>query len=69
MTLRIPNFKDAEVTKFFTAWTKDQDKQMKDVLKSNTANHSVLLQSPSNKVYEITVSDAGALVVTLVLTP
>ena len=67
--IRIPNFKDPEVTKFFADWTKDQADQRKDVLSAITANHSLLLQSPSNKIYEIKVSDAGALTITLVLTP
>lgn len=64
--MRIPNFKDVELTKFLTNWDKDLDKQFKDCLSSITANHSVLLQSPGGKVYEITVSDVGALVVTKV---
>lgn len=64
--MRIPNFRDAELTKFLTDWEKDLDKKFKDRLSAITANHSVLLQSPAGKVFEVTVSDAGALVVTKV---
>ena len=67
--MRIPNFKDPEITKFLVAWTKDQEDQKRDLLSAITANHSLLLQSPSDKIYEIKVSDAGALTVTLILTP
>lgn len=35
-------------------------------LRTETANKSVLLMSPGGQVYEVTVSDAGALVVTYV---
>lgn len=35
-------------------------------LSAETANNSVLLRSPAGKVYEVTVDDAGALVVTYV---
>jgi hypothetical protein len=67
--MRVPNFKDQELTRFLTNWSKEIDDQSKEFLNKTTANHSVLLQSPSDKIYEITVNDAGALVVTLVLTP
>lgn len=67
--MRVPNFKDPELTKFLTSWTKEQDDQKRDLLSAITANHSLLLQSPSNKIYEVKVSDAGALTVTLILTP
>jgi hypothetical protein len=36
------------------------------VLSTETANTSLLLRSPGGKVYEITVSDAGALTATYV---
>lgn len=67
--MRVPNFKDPEVTKFLVQWNQELEQQRKDLLSRITANHSVLLQSPSSKIYEVTVSDAGALTVTLVLTP
>jgi hypothetical protein len=45
---------------------REVDQRDKDRLASNTANHSLLLISPSKKVFEVTVSDAGALVITKV---
>lgn len=34
---------------------------LNDTLSSQTANHSVLLQSPDGKVFEVTIDDTGAL--------
>lgn len=65
MTIKVPNFEDPEVTKFLVQMLRDFDRSDKDVLSSTTGNHSVLLISPGKKVFEITVTDAGALVVTL----
>lgn len=64
--MKVPNFKDPEITKFLVDFMRDQDKREKDFLKSNTANKSVLLYSPSLKVFEVTVSDTGVLTVTKV---
>jgi hypothetical protein len=66
MTVRVPNFPDPQLTQFLAAFVKDQDDQNKDILSSATANHSVLLQSPNNVIYEITVDDSGHLTSTLV---
>jgi hypothetical protein len=62
--MRVPQFKDPEMTKFVTELLREIDRSDKDNLSSVTANHSVLLISPSKKVFEVTVTDAGALVVT-----
>ncbi len=59
-------FKDPEVTRFLTEFLREQERTQKEVLSSITANRSLLLYSPSQKVYEIKVSDAGALTATLV---
>lgn len=64
--MRIPNFKDIEVTKFLTQWDQEIQRSKKEALSSIGGNKSVLLYSPSLKVYELTVNDAGALVVTKV---
>lgn len=64
--MRIPNFKEPELTKFLTEWDREIDRLRKDALSKVTANQSVLLQSPGNKVWEVTVTDAGALVLTKV---
>ena len=62
----VPNFKDPDVTKFLVELVRDVERAKKSVLSSASGNHSVLLLSPSLKTYEITVTDAGALVVTKV---
>ena len=64
--ITVPQFKDPDVTKFLIELMRDNDLSKKSVLSSISGNHSVLLISPSLKVFEITVTDAGALVVTKV---
>ena len=64
--MKVPQFKDPAVTKFFTEYIRELDRQGKDVLHSNTANRSVLLYSPSKFVFEITVDDLGAITATKV---
>jgi hypothetical protein len=59
-------FKDPEVTRFVEEFLREQERTKREVLNAITANRSLLLYSPTAKVYEITVSDAGALVVTKV---
>lgn len=66
MTMKVPQFKDPDVTKFLTEMVRDNDKNNKNLLSSITANHSLLLQSSDLKVFEITVTSAGALVITKV---
>jgi hypothetical protein len=62
--ITVPNFKDPDVTKFLVELMRELDSSNKFVLKSNAGNHSLLLLSPSLKVFEVKVSDAGALTVT-----
>lgn len=62
--MRVPKFDDSELTKFVTELLREIDRSSKDKISAVTANHSVLLISPSKKVFEVTVSDAGTLVVT-----
>jgi len=64
--MRVPNFKDVELTKYLNEWNREIDNLRKEHLSNVTGNKSVLLYSPSLKVFEITVTDAGALVVTKV---
>jgi hypothetical protein len=66
MTNKVPNFKDPEVTKFLIEYIRETNRQDIDYMRATTANKSVLLYSPSKKVYEITVSDAGAITATKV---
>jgi len=62
--ITVPNFKDPEVTKFLVELMRELDSSNKFVLKNNSGNNSLLLLSPSLKVFEVKVSDAGALTVT-----
>lgn len=64
--MKVPIFQDPEVSKFLTEMLKEAEKSNKDVLSSVTGNRSVLLYSPSKYVFEVKVSDAGALSVTKV---
>jgi len=64
--MRVPNFQDPDVTKFLIEMDRDLERDKRNYLSTTTANHSVLLLSPSKKTYEITVNDAGVLVATLV---
>jgi hypothetical protein len=64
--MRVPNFKDLEVTKFLSEMLREFDRSDKEVLSAITANRSVLLYSPSKKVFEITVSDTGVITATKV---
>lgn len=64
--MKVPQFQDPEVTKFLTEYLRELDRTNKDVLKLSTANKSLLLYSPSLKVFEIKVSDAGVISATKV---
>jgi hypothetical protein len=61
--MKVPKFEDPEVTRFLNMLILELDKKDKIIMSKITANHSLLLQSPSLKVFEVTVTDAGALVV------
>jgi len=64
--MRIPNFKDIEITKFLVQWDLELQRMRKDQLSAIGGNRALLLYSPSKKVYEITVDDAGVLHTTYV---
>ena len=64
MPVKVPEFQDPAVSKFLIQLLRDFDRSDKDVLSSVTGNHSVLLIAPNKKVFEVTVTNAGALVVT-----
>jgi len=64
--MRIPNFKDNDITKFMIEYMRDQEREARTKMDANTANRALLLYSPSKKVYEVTVNDSGVLVVTKV---
>jgi hypothetical protein len=64
--MKVPNFKDPEVTKFLIEMLRDFDRSDKDNMSLTTANRSLLLYSPSLKVFEIKVSDTGVISATKV---
>ena len=66
MTIKVPNFKDPDVSKFLVEFIREQDRTDKEFMSSITANRSLLLYSPSKFVFEIKVSDAGILTATKV---
>ena len=64
--IKVPNFKEVGLTKFFNELLRELDKADGDKLSKVTANHSVLLQSPGDIIWEVKVNDAGALTTTRV---
>jgi len=64
--MRIPKFEDPEVTQFMVEFMRDQERVNRGKLNAEAANRSVLLYSPSKKVYEIKVDDAGVITATKV---
>jgi hypothetical protein len=64
--MRIPPFKDVELNKFFIDLNKELENIRKETVSNITGNRSVLLVSPDLKVWEVTVTNVGALVVTKV---
>jgi hypothetical protein len=64
--MRIPPIKDEAIHRFALDLDKELDGIKKSTLSSTTGNRSLLLQSPDLKVFEVTVTSAGALVVTKV---
>ena len=66
MAMRIPTFKDPGLTDFLVRFQQDRDRLLEETLSKLKANQSLLLQSPAGKVYEVKVSDAGALTITQV---
>jgi hypothetical protein len=66
MTVKVPVFKDTDVTKFMIQFIAETDRNNRDTLSAIEGNRSLLLYSPSKKVYEVKVTDAGVLTVTKV---
>lgn len=60
----VPQFKDPEVTKWLNNYQREVDQKFKNLLSTVTANNSLLLQAPNLSVWEVKVSNAGALVIT-----
>jgi hypothetical protein len=64
--MKVPNFKEPEVTKFLEQFQLDLNRKLTTFLNADSANKSVLLYSPNKKVFEITVSDTGVITATKV---
>jgi len=62
--MRVPNFKDIELTKYLTEWDREIERMRKDTVSAIGANRALLLYSPNKSVFEVKVTDAGALTVT-----
>ena len=67
MTVKVPNFKEPGLSDFLRRQVEERDRLLSLKLDRFTANHSIFLISPSEKVWEITISDAGTLTATLVV--
>jgi hypothetical protein len=65
MQIKVPDFKEPGLTDFLARVLEERDRSRKDLVSSQTANHSILLQSPGGKVFEITVDDSGTIIRTL----
>lgn len=66
MSVKVPVFRDPAVTDFLTRYIESKDREYKMVMSRVSANDSLLLFSPSRKVYEVRVDDAGVISATLV---
>jgi len=64
--MRIPKFDDPRLNEFLVQWELEQQRIRKDMMTSISGNRALLLYSPSKKVYEVTVDDAGVLTTTKV---
>lgn len=64
--ITVPDFKEPGLSDFLRRVEADRDRTFRDMLSAVSGNRSMLLLSPGKKVYEVKVSDAGALTVTLV---
>jgi hypothetical protein len=63
--IRVPEFKEPGLTRFLADFDRQLENERATKLSKVTANHSLLLQADNGKVYEVRVSNAGALVLTL----
>ena len=65
--MKVPVLDDPKATRFLNELLTEVDRRDKDKMYSNTANRALLLQTPDKtKVYEVTISNGGTLVLTKV---
>jgi hypothetical protein len=62
--LRVPQFKEPGLSRFFEEMIAAMERDAATKIDKNTANHSVLLQSPNSSVWELTITDAGTVLAT-----
>lgn len=61
---KAPNFEDPTLTRHFDRVVADISRELQSRVTKTEAAESILLISPSGKVYKITVDDAGSLITT-----
>lgn len=66
--MRVPEFKDPDVKKYAVELDRELQQMRKDFVSSITGNRALMLYSPDKSVWEVKVTDAGALTVTKVAT-
>jgi hypothetical protein len=66
VAIKVPPFEEPGLTDFLVRVFEERDRSRTKYLNADTGNYSLLLQSPSKKVYEIKVDDAGAISAVLV---
>ena len=64
--LKVPDFSVPELTRYLADMDERLQRELDTKMSRITANDSLLLQSPAGKVYQVKISDAGALVITLI---
>jgi hypothetical protein len=64
--IKVPEFKEPGLTDFLIRVEAERNRDLGNLVSAISGNRSLLLLSPSKKVYEIKVSDAGAITATLV---
>ena len=64
-TIRVPQFPDVPgLNKFLEEFLQGLNRTTDTKLDRDTANHSLLLQAPDESVWEVKVTNAGALITT-----
>lgn len=66
--MKVPNFKDPDITKFLVEWDLEIRRMKDDQLSAIKGNRALLLISPDKSVFEVTVTDLGALTITKIAT-
>lgn len=62
--MNVPQFKDPAVTNYLVQLQREHENEKRQWLSAIKANKSLLLFAPNLSVWEVTVTNAGALVTT-----